>query len=41
VLKKVHQTDECITEASLYFGGCVLYETVRGFACGELGGLKE
>ena len=29
VLKKVHQADECITEASLYFGGRVLSETIR------------
>ena len=32
VLKKVHQKDECITEASLCFGGRVLYEAIRGIA---------
>jgi acetylornithine deacetylase/succinyl-diaminopimelate desuccinylase-like protein len=40
VLKKVHQADECISEASLCFGGQVLYETVRGIADGKQGGLN-
>ncbi|GHU79899.1 hypothetical protein FACS1894191_3780 [Clostridia bacterium] len=29
VLKKVHQTDECISEASLCFGAAVIFETLK------------